>query len=330
MNLWRLAVDEASGRARSEPEPVTTPATFLAHPTISSDGRLIAYVSSQVSINIQRIAFDPMSGTTMGDPVPVTTGLRQWSTPDPSPDGQWVAFYTLIQPEGQLYISRPDGTGLRKLTPDSAIDRMPRWSPDGQWIAFFSNRGRELEIWKIRADGSGLQRLTNRGSAYPVWSPDGKRIAASFRTKDDRTVELLDADRTAEEQRPEVLPRSTIGQFLVNSWSPDGERLTGQVGGVGAMATGIMTYSFRTKTFEKVSDFGEWPVWLPDNRRILFVANGNAFYIVDSRTKQVRKIFSVERDVIGPPRLTRDGRSAYFIRRVNEADIWLLTLRSQR
>lgn len=41
--------------------------------------------------------------------------------------------------------------------------------------------------------------------------------------------------------------------------------------------------------------------------------------------EKVRKIFSVTRDVIGPPRLTRDGRTAYFSRRVTESDIWLVT-----
>jgi hypothetical protein len=34
----------------------------------------------------------------------------------------------------------------------------------------------------------------------------------------------------------------------------------------------------------------------------------------------------VARDVIGPPRLSRDGRRMFFSRRVTEADIWLLTL----
>jgi hypothetical protein len=37
------------------------------------------------------------------------------------------------------------------------------------------------------------------------------------------------------------------------------------------------------------------------------------------------EIYSTTRDVIGPPRLTRDGRSIYFTRRVTEADVWLVS-----
>jgi Tol biopolymer transport system component len=129
--------------------------------------------------------------------------------------------------------------------------------------------------------------------------------------------------------QPEMIPQFTQN-FLVNSWSSDGTRLVGQVGAVGAVGRGIVVYSLQTRRYEQLTDFGEWPVWLPDNRRILFVAHGKAFYIVDSDTKEVREIFSVPRDVIGPPRLTRDGRWMFYSRRVTEADIWLLTLESRR
>ena len=38
------------------------------------------------------------------------------------------------------------------------------------------------------------------------------------------------------------------------------------------------------------------------------------------------RTFSTTRDVLGPPRITRDGREAYFSRRTTESDIWLATL----
>jgi Tol biopolymer transport system component len=116
----------------------------------------------------------------------------------------------------------------------------------------------------------------------------------------------------------------SLGLFTANAWSPDGERLAGDIGRKDA---GIVVYTFRSRTYERLTDFGQWPVWLPDGRRVLFVSGGDGFFVVDRATKRVRKIFSAARDVIGPPRLSRDGRQMFFSRRVTEADIWLLTLR---
>src|SRR3989441_502366 len=171
MNLWRVRIDEASGRALADPEPITTPATSLAHISIAADGRHIAYSSVLVTTNVQRLAFDPVRGTVVGEPVWLTHGSRRWSNPAPSPDGQYVVFYSLVDPEGDLYMMRADGVGSpRKLTGDSASDRLPRWSPDGKWIAVFSDRSGPLQIWKIHPDGSGLTQVTDAPTnmAYPV------------------------------------------------------------------------------------------------------------------------------------------------------------------
>jgi len=137
---------------------------------------------------------------------------------------------------------------------------------------------------------------------------------------------IFDPNRPWKEQTPDRLPplKQPSPVFLVNSWSPDGQRLAGTAGLTPPL--GIVTYSLRTKTFEQLTNFGEWPVWLPDSRQILFVNGGKDFFVVDSRSKAVRKIYSVTRDVLGPPRLTRDGREAYFSRRVTESDVWLVTL----
>jgi hypothetical protein len=67
-------------------------------------------------------------------------------------------------------------------------------------------------------------------------------------------------------------------------------------------------------------------VWLPNGRRILFVSRGRAFHVVDVGTKATTQIFAAVRDTLGPPRITADGRAAYFSRRVTDADVWLATL----
>ena len=330
MNLWRVAIDEETGMTLGDPEPVTTPAPFLAHATISGDGSRIAYSSILQSRNIQRLTLDPVSGTPTGEPRWLTTGSRSWSNPDPSPDGQWVAFYS-SQPEEKIYVVRTDGTGLRQVTSESAIiDRVPRWSPDGNWIAYFSNnRSSTYQIWRIQPDGSGLQQLTEASDdvRYPIWAPDGSRMAVTVigKTPDAGHVYIFDPNRPWKQQQPEVLPplQDPRVLFLVNSWSPDGERLVGQAG---STPQGIVTYSFRSGTFDRMTDFGEFPVWLSDSRHVLFVSGGRDLFVLDTRTRKTQKVFSVERDVIGPPQLSRDGRETYFSRRVTEADVWLLTL----
>jgi Tol biopolymer transport system component len=327
MNLWRVPIDEGSGKALGEPEPITTPAAYLAHPNLSADGKRIAYTSVLITANIQQLTLDT-SIAVKGDPAWVTSGSRLWSSPDPSPDGEWVVFYSLTQPEGQLYVSHPDGTGLRQVTNDMAVNRVPRWSPDGKWIVSISERGGPMALWKIRPDGSELQQLTEGGVGwYPTWSPDGSRMAAGLAGLEALPGKsgswIFDPNRPWKQQTAEIHPPAdgSPEHFSVTSWSADGEHLAGMLGG------GIATYSLRTHKYESLSDFGQWPAWFPDNRHVLFVADGKAFFVVDTRSKEVRKIFSVTRDVIGPPRLTRDGTKAYFSRRVTESDIWLLTLK---
>ena len=330
INLWRVPIDETSGRPTGPPEAVTTPSPFVAHITMSADGTRIAYSSILRSRNIQKLPIDPATGTSRGEPTWITTGSRLWANPDPSPDGKWVVFYSSVHPEGDLYVVRTDGTGQRQLTSGAeSIDRMPRWSPDGQWIAFHSIRGKDQHLWKIRPDGSDLQQLSPLADAiYPAWSSDGARMAVLMAAgigHPENNLYIFDPARPWSDQKPDIvtLPSGSHDEFVVNAWSPDGTQLAGQAG---LGARGIITYSLRSRTFERLTDFGGYPVWLPDGRRLMFVAGGRNFHIVDTRSRKVEKVFSVQRDIIGPPQLTRDGREAYFTRRVTEGDIWLRTM----
>jgi len=328
MNLWRVPVDEVSGKRLGEPEPITTPAPFLAHPSISADGRRIAYSLVGQTSNIQRIALDAATATVKGQPSWVTTGSRLWANPDPTPDGEWVVFYSRDQPEGDLYVCRPDGTGLRQLTSDAAIDRVPRWSPDKTWIAFFSNRSGPLALWKIRAaDGSDLQQVTESGG-IPVWSPDSTRLVTTNVLDFAAGVaRVVDANRRWQDQKPQLLgdPDPSLHPFIPNAWSPDGAKLAGQIGFSDRGGIGIVVYTFASRSYERLTDFGEWPAWFGDSRRLFFVSKGKEFWVLDTRTKQTRKVYSTAWDVLGPPRVTRDGRSVFYSRRVSEGDIYLLT-----
>jgi Tol biopolymer transport system component len=247
-----------------------------------------------------------------------------------APDGASLAFVRAEDGAEFVYVISPPGSAPRRLTEGRST--VPRWSPDGAWIATFSDRDGSLQIWKIRPDGSDLQQVTTDGGGVAAWSPDGKRLAIALAGRRDPGAPgdgssfMLRADQPSLGEALEWIPSGPTpdGNFVPNSWSPDGRWIAGQ-SWYGVL--GILVYSVQARTFEQLTDFGEWPVWLPDSRRILFVSRGREFHVLDTRTRTTTLIYSALRDTLGPPRVTRDGRQAFFSRRVTESDVWMVNLR---
>lgn len=245
-----------------------------------------------------------------------------------APDGQWVAFASAGKQE-DIFLVRPDGANLHQLTDDTHKDRMPRWSPDGKQIAFFSDRSGKFQIWNMKPDGSALRRLTDDRTMPqgPVWSPDGARLVAFRQFTGDTLV--MGPSKPWSEQNPQTLPPLGEGSryFNPSSWSSDGRYLAGFGQGADGSFAGIVTYSFDSRKFQQLTEFGHVTRWLSDSRRLLFNHQGK-LYLVDSRTKKVHEVLSVSPNEINPWHFgfTRDDRLIVVSLAVTEADIWLMSL----
>ena len=328
MNLWRVGIDEQTGKVHGQPEAVTTPSQYSQHISFSRDGHRVAYVQTLTRVNIQRVGFDPAGEKTLGEREWITQGSRRSTQPNLSTDGEWLVYSSQGEPQEDLFISSKDGNGLRQLTDDVYKDRHPRWSPDGKRIAAYSDRGGRYAIWLINPDGSGLHQLTSTsalGGIYPVWSPDGNRVADTIRL--DNVTAISDANKSSNEQSPELLPRvDDPGMwFEAWSWSPDGRRLIGTLRRQGGADIGIIAYSFESRSYEKLTDAGSFPIWLSDNRRALFL-DQEKIHIVDSQTKKVHEILSVAPYAVGFLSISRDDRLIYYSIVQTEADVWMMTL----
>ena len=87
-----------------------------------------------------------------------------------------------------------------------------------------------------------------------------------------------------------------------------------------------MLYSFQTREFEKLTEFGTEPLWLNDNHRLLFYDQGT-IYLVDRRTKgKPQKVYSVAPNTLSGFTVSPDDRSIYFSMDSTESDIWLRTV----
>ncbi len=324
MNVWRVPIEEPTGKVLGQPEAVTTPSPRSAHLSFSQDGRRMVYAQTVSRANLQQVGFDPAKETVTGQPVWITQGSRQASSPNLSPDGEWLVFDSQGGQQEDLFVIRQDGTGLRQLTDDIHKDRVPRWSPDGKRIAFLSDRGGKWEIWTINSDGSGLQQLTYTSGivSHPVWSPDGTRLL--YRNAGGGSPSIIEVGKPWQEQSPQRLPpMSDSNDWAPRSWSPDGRRLAG---GRTPLGAGIVVYSFESQQYEKLTNFGLFPVWLSDGRRLLFPHQGK-LYLVDSQSKKVHEVLSVAPYVFSSGgALSRDDRLIYFSVVTTEADIWLMNL----
>jgi TolB protein len=114
-------------------------------------------------------------------------GSASWA-----PDGSRVLFTRstpAVPPNPDqfaVHSIKPDGTGLRQLTPNDIQAGHAVWSPDGRLIVFQSPPDREAfpkVLYTVRADGSGMTELTENldgtDSDDPSWAPDSSRIVFS-------------------------------------------------------------------------------------------------------------------------------------------------------
>jgi dipeptidyl aminopeptidase/acylaminoacyl peptidase len=289
--------------------------------SLSPDGRRILYATDDSKSNVERIELDPATGEVRGDLQPVTSGSWLIRSADISPDGERVTFDTLA-PQEDLYIIGINGGGLLRLTRDVHKDRIPRWSPDGSAILFYSNRSGQYEAWAIRADGSGLSRLTavNRAVYNPLWSPDGRRIAFNM---DYAEAAVVDLDVPIDRRRPRALAEAgRATSFAPDAWSPDGLRLAGYVSD-----DGFSLYDLRSRTFRRLVEHGTGVTWLHDNRRLLYLDNGN-LRLLDTVTGESRELIGL------PPgssfqrvQASRDDRTLCLVRDVDEGDLSMVTLK---
>ena len=99
-----------------------------------------------------------------------------------------------------------------------------RASRDGTHIAVGSDDGKEAGIWIYRVGGTGvLQRLTLEGrNQYPVWGPDGSRLAFQSDRLGDRAIFLQRLDGSPAQR---LTNAGESEAHVPESWSPDGRHL---------------------------------------------------------------------------------------------------------
>ncbi len=159
------------------------------------------------------------------------------------------------------------------------------------------------EVASVNVDGSGRQRLTDNVhfENYPVWSPDGERIAFIAHNDFSRLVDhdyFQDPDhydthnseiftRSADGTDERVVPNTKGVALYPPVWSPDGQRLAFTAHEVSSPASGRsepqerILYTVRLDGSEpsRIGEATTLPTWSPDGERLAFGLDDGVYTI---------------------------------------------------
>jgi Tol biopolymer transport system component/DNA-binding winged helix-turn-helix (wHTH) protein len=268
-----------SGEPVSEPEVmIPSPGSEMRSPTISADGKRIAYTLTRTSSSLWSISLSAKSIGALG-PFASDTSLRN-GDPSFSHDGRKIALTKVRAGIGtDIWLTDADGKNLAQLTTNPANDSAPSWFPQNDRIAFLSDReGKNKTLWSISLATGKEEELIDLGesAAFARLSHDGKQVA--FNSNQSGTINLWIA--TLDGTAPRQLTFSEKDRMGFPCWSPDSQFLAflAQHGEEGYIMVMPASGGSPTQlTFDGESYVNSWS---PDGEKLAFAGKRNGIWNV--------------------------------------------------
>ena len=210
-------------------------------PTLSPDGRYVAFISERDLFQFNLFVADAETGEVIAelDRAGTTShfnALRFISSAGTwSPDGRRLAFVSSAQGDNQITIWNVNSEQIERSFKIKGVNALknPAWSPGGNRLAFSGTDGGKSDLYVLDLKSSEVRQLTNDRYAdlQPTWSPDGETLA--FVTdRAETNLDLLAASKNMDlglidVNSREITMREPFGDALHHNpqFSPDGRSL---------------------------------------------------------------------------------------------------------
>lgn len=223
-DLWSLPIDANQGKATGQIERLTQDAAADVQPTLSPDGRKLAFVSTRSGH--QDIWIKDLES---GRETALTVTPEIEYLPVFSPDGSKVAYAVGDDRKKWDVYAMPSGGGVaEKLCDDCGT--IYDWSRDGKWVILRSRaQPRRLRLLSLTS-GQSRDYLQHPGYSFygPRLSPDNRWLATCARSGPLQwrlIIVPFRADGPAPGQRDWVAITGEDAVYMSTRWSPDGSVL---------------------------------------------------------------------------------------------------------
>ncbi len=247
----------------------------VLHPTWTKDGQDIIFTAkNENGYTWYKLKYEEDELNKLVGPIAVT-GI--WST-----ETKKILFTSPNSNGNECIWTMGSNGGVKNVTPiEKEKNNMdlegrrwafnPVWSVKGE-IAYLTERFGDTDIMITNSDGSNRRLTSTRESEkYPVWSPDGSKIAYYSYWSNKQTGEQVGqiVIQNSDGSNIKTVTPVVSSQSMVPTWSPNGKLLAVNVEGLN---DGIWKASIDDNDWEKMSDQGGGSVisWSPDGKNIVF------------------------------------------------------------
>ncbi len=330
--LWQVSISPGSGKPTGEPVQIVGAApTIIRHPSISGDGKKIAYSALLQSSNLWSTPLTPDSGAA-GSPTPLThDNSTRNNLLSFSPDGRKIAYTSWrAGAGGDLWLMDGNGSNSKQLTTNPARDSEPSWFPNMERIAFLSDRGGRWRFWGIDL-ASGRESMLidfESDTQYARLSPDGKKVAFNSNKGGPINIWTTSLDGGGAQQL--TFDREMMAFAC---WSPNGQWLgfemkRGDDSHIAIMPSGGGPAT--QLTFDKGQSWVH--SWSPDGDKIAFAGFRDGYWNVwwvSRSTREQRQVTSYTKlnSFVRYPDWSPTGDKIVYEYAESTGNVWLIELK---
>ncbi|HHP7237600.1 peptidase S9 [Longibacter sp.] len=156
-------------------------------PSVSPDGRYVAFISRRDIFNTNLYVADAETGQIVSelestksnphfDALRFINSAGSWS-----PDGRRFAFVTFVEGDNEINTFDVESGDVNERIAVKGVGAIQNlaWSPDGRYVAFTGIDGGISDLYVLDLDTRTVRQITNDRYAdlQPAWSPDGSTLA---------------------------------------------------------------------------------------------------------------------------------------------------------